>query len=244
VLSFRVTLDARFSSLRTEPAPTQPNRCLSPNPSLRLLKYGLEEFLEINISASAASMLRSMFRIATLQKVADRAARSATLVVLATALIPLLPILTAAPSTQVAELRGNVTECWAGKSRPVSGLRVYVLTMSESEHVRALLERMQGLSPSDSEFTEKFNQAFAELVSDLKSFHNPSGITKTDARGHFSIAKLRAGERYLVLAIDWDKGDSDELAYYRQLVTQDLPAGITDVPIYMGPGQQSDCGQH
>jgi hypothetical protein len=34
-----------------------------------------------------------------------------------------------------AEIRGQVTECWEGKPRPVADLRVFVLTMEESKKI-------------------------------------------------------------------------------------------------------------
>lgn len=116
--------------------------------------------------------------------------------------------------------------------------------MSESREVRALLDGMESLSSADAGYIEKLNEAFDQLVSDLKALHNPKGLTKTDARGYFSIEGLDAGQKYFVLAIDWDKGDSDDFAYYRHLITQELPPGTTVLSIYMGPGHESDCGKH
>jgi len=53
-------------------------------------------------------------------------------------------------SGEKAEIRGRVTECWEGRHRPVADLRVYVLTMEESEKIRGIVEKMTRLAHGDS----------------------------------------------------------------------------------------------
>jgi hypothetical protein len=112
--------------------------------------------------------------------------------------------------------------------------------MRESSKVRSILERMKQRLPSDStETAQEFASIFDELVTTLKSLGQFSGLTRTDNAGRFNMEQLRPGERYVVLAIDWDKGDSDEVAYYRHIQTEPLKEGSTVLGIHMGPGRKS-----
>jgi hypothetical protein len=52
---------------------------------------------------------------------------------------------------------------------------------------------------------------------------------------------LKPGETYVVVAVDWDKGDSDEIFYYRSQITEPLGKGVTTLTVYMGPGVAKDC---
>jgi hypothetical protein len=47
------------------------------------------------------------------------------------------------PQTSNSEIQGTITECWEGKQRPVSNLRVYVLAMEENSHILALLKNIE-----------------------------------------------------------------------------------------------------
>ena len=141
-----------------------------------------------------------------------------------------------------AQLRGTVTECWEGEPRAVPNLRIYVLSLQESSKVRSILERIRKTPPGHTtEGVQQFSKFFDELVASLKSLGRPAGLTRTDTTGRFTMGELKPGENYLVLAIDWERGDSDEVAYYRHFMTESLKAGVTKVSIYLGPGNKRDC---
>lgn len=80
-----------------------------------------------------------------------------------------------------------------------------------------------------------------ELVAALKTLGEPSGLTRTDKAGRFAVGQLKQGGKYVVIAIDWDKGDSDEIFYYRSQITRPLGKGVTRLTVYMGPGEEMDC---
>ncbi|HXY23017.1 MAG TPA: hypothetical protein VEI73_00070 [Candidatus Acidoferrum sp.] len=69
----------------------------------------------------------------------------------------------------------------------------------------------------------------------------PRGLVRTDEIGRFASPHLESKQTYLVLAIDWDKGDTDELAYYRYQQVELTTSGAHEIHIYMGPGKEVDC---
>jgi hypothetical protein len=74
-----------------------------------------------------------------------------------------------------------------------------------------------------------------------KTLGEPTGFARTDKAGRFEVRQLKQGEKYLVLAIDWDKDDSDEIFYYRSQLTGPLENGVTRLTVFMGPGEEKDC---
>jgi hypothetical protein len=147
---------------------------------------------------------------------------------------------------ETAEIRGRVTECWEGKHRPVADLRVYVLSMEESEKIRRVLEKMKQLPHGDSQesarqYVQSFSKLYDELIAETKAVGESKGLTRTSKDGQYASKNLRLGRKYLVLAIDWDRDDSDDIGYYSYSLTHGLQPGPTTLNIFMGPGKDSDC---
>jgi hypothetical protein len=145
-----------------------------------------------------------------------------------------------------AEIHGRATECWEGRHRPVADLRVYVLTLEESERVRAVLNKMKQLPHGDSpesaqHYVQEFNKLYDELIAETKALGEPKGLTRTDKDGKYAGKNLQAGKRYLVLAIDWERDDSEAIGYFDYSLTDSLRTGVTTLNVYMGPGMTSDC---
>lgn len=138
------------------------------------------------------------------------------------------------------EISGTVTDCWQGKRYPVRKLRIYVLTMQESERIRVILQGMKGLPPgADRKTTEQFSRAAEELVSATKSLKNQPKMTKTDESGKFAIRGIKTGRKYLVLAISWEV--EDEIAYFNYVITDSLKPTPLQLDFYMGPDEKVDC---
>src|SRR5262249_4140894 len=80
---------------------------------------------------------------------------------------------------------------------------------------------------------QAFLRLYDELVVDLKSLGETESLVRTGRDCHFSKQHLKMNQRYLVLAIDWDKGDTDELAYYRYSFAEPENAGTQRIQIYI-----------
>jgi hypothetical protein len=146
------------------------------------------------------------------------------------------------PLLSDSEIHGTVTECWEGNLRPVADLRVYVLATQENSHILALLKNIEQAPVGAAELQlNEYLKRCDELATALKALGEPSGLTRTDNAGRFAVKKLKQGEGYVVIAIDWDKGDSDEIFYYRSQLTGPLERGLTILTVYMGPGEAKDC---
>ncbi|SRR5882762_5453163 len=141
-------------------------------------------------------------------------------------------------------IQGTVTECWEGSIRTVPDIRVYVLDSLKSGEIRSKLEKMEQLPPAGTtDSVQEFARLYDDLVAGLKLL-DPTVLTRTDNKGKFLMDQLSSGNKYLVLAIDWDRGDADQVAYYRYVWTSELKPGTTSLRIYMGPGRRSDCGKN
>ena len=142
-----------------------------------------------------------------------------------------------------AEIRGEVTECWEGKPRPVADLRVYVLTMEESKKNRGILEEMKQLPHTDPQQNMRnFSKLYDDMIVEAKAIEGAKGLARTSKDGRYIRKNLRAGETYLILAIDWDRDDTDSIGFYNYFLADNLRSGVTTVNIYMGPEKDSDCG--
>ncbi len=123
-------------------------------------------------------------------------------------------------------------------------IRVYVLDSLKSGEIRSKLEKMEQLPPAGTtDSVQEFARLYDDLVAGLKLL-DPTVLTRTDNKGKFLMDQLSSGNKYLVLAIDWDRGDADQVAYYRYVWTSELKPGTTSLRIYMGPGRRSDCGKN
>jgi len=140
-----------------------------------------------------------------------------------------------------SEIQGTVTECWEGHARPVPGLRVYVLATQENSHILALLKNIEQAHVQDTEQLGEYLKRCDELVAALKGLGEPSSLTRTDKAGRFGAIQLKEGEKYVVIAIDWDKGDSEEIFYYRSQMTKALQKGVTYLTVFRGLGEAKDC---
>jgi len=123
----------------------------------------------------------------------------------------------------------------------VPGLRVYVLATQENSHILALLKNIEQAHVQDAEQLKEYLKRCDELVAALKSLGELSSLTRTDKAGRFGVIQLKEGKKYVVIAIDWDKGDSEEVFYYRSHVTEALHKGVTHLTVFMGPGDAKDC---
>jgi hypothetical protein len=138
------------------------------------------------------------------------------------------------------EIRGVVTDCWQGERYPVKNLRVYVLTIKKSERIRGVLQRIKNLPPgADRETVEQFSKLADELVEETKKLVGPAAMRKTNRNGEFWLSGIRAGQKYLVLAISWEK--EDEIAYFTYVITDILRSDLLDLKLYMGPNEKQDC---
>jgi hypothetical protein len=114
--------------------------------------------------------------------------------------------------------------------------------MEESSKVRDVLQKIESLPKHEGNVdVQAFLHLYDELVANLKSLGEPGGSVRTDQGGHFTAKNLRGKQKYLVLAIDWDRGDEDEVAYYRYQYIELPASGSRDVEIYMGRGKKTDC---
>jgi hypothetical protein len=142
-----------------------------------------------------------------------------------------------------AEIRGQVTECWEGKPRPVADLRVYVLTMEESKKIRGILEEMKQLPHTDpQQYMRNFSELYDDMIVEAKTIEGAKELPRTSKDGRYIRKNLRAGETYLVLAIDWDRDDSDSIGFYNYFLADNLQSGVTTLNIHMGPGKYNFCG--
>src|SRR5215467_63750 len=131
---------------------------------------------------------------------------------------------------------GSVTECWEGRPKPVADLRVYVLTMEGRNKLRDDLQKIEALtSRKAGGDMQAFVKLYDDLVKDLEALGELDGLTRTDKAGRFSVKHLKSKQEYLILAIDWDRGDTDEVAYYKYQFAELRLPGPYDVDLYMGP---------
>jgi hypothetical protein len=119
--------------------------------------------------------------------------------------------------------------------------------MEQSKKIRGVFEKMKQLPHGDSpesaqQYVHDFSKLYDELIAETKAIGESKGLTRTDKDGHYASKNLRVGGKYLVLAIDWDRDDSDDIGYYNYSLTDSLQSGVTTLNIYMGPGKDSDCG--
>lgn len=140
-----------------------------------------------------------------------------------------------------AEIRGRITECWEGKHRPVTDLRVYVLTMEESKKIRHILEEMKQLPHADPQ-QYVHSKLYDEMIAEAKALGEQKGKPRTTKDGSYNRKNLHAGVAYLVLAIDWDRDDSDNLGFFEYSLVDNLRPGVNTLNLYMGPGEDRDCG--
>jgi hypothetical protein len=118
--------------------------------------------------------------------------------------------------------------------------------MEESEKIRGIFEKMKQLPHGDGpertqQYVQEFNKLYDELIAETKALGEPKGLTRTDKDGKYVSNSLHAGKRYLVLAIDWERDDSDTIGFYNYSSTGSLRPGVATLNIYMGPGKDSDC---
>lgn len=157
-------------------------------------------------------------------------------------ILGLISLCTADGRTGQPAISGSVTECWEGHPRPVPNLRVYVLSMEQSSTIRESLKKLESLHSAKN--TEEFQanlRVYDDFVAVVKSLGEPEGLVRSDKSGLFSTRPLRTNEKYLVLAIDWDRGDTDDVSYYRYKFVDVKTAGIHGLNIFMGPGNEGDC---
>jgi hypothetical protein len=140
-----------------------------------------------------------------------------------------------------ATIRGAVTECREGKKRPVAGLSIYALQFTENSQVFSMLEKLRQFPIKTTKDNQEFIRLFEQLVNLLKPLQAGSSTARTDNFGEYTKINLKFGERYILIAIDGDKGDSDDLYYYRSLLTQPLQRKTTTQDFYMGPGRVENC---
>jgi len=119
--------------------------------------------------------------------------------------------------------------------------------MEESEKIRGVLRKMEQLPHGDcpecaQQYVKEFIKLYEELIAETKALGEPKGLTRSDKDGKYVGKSLHTGERYLVLAIDWERDDSsDTIGYYNYSLTDSLPPGVTTLNVYMGPGMDKDC---
>jgi hypothetical protein len=105
--------------------------------------------------------------------------------------------------------------------------------MEESEKIRGVLKTMEQLPHGDcpecaQQYVKEFIKLYEELIAETKALGEPRGLTRTDKDGKYIGKSLRTGERYLVLAIDWERDDSsDTIGYYNYSLTDSLLRGVT-----------------
>ena len=173
-----------------------------------------------------------------------RAKSSAILCLLALiVLAPSVPSLRGQDLRATASIQGVVTECWEGKRRPVPDVRVFVIDTSENPDILARLEKLEQIHVRTTEDMQEFFQAFDEIVVPLKRLDKDAPPARTDKKGQFAKHKLASARKYLIIAIDWDRGDADEDPYFRAIRIGPLKRSRVAVNIYMGPGTSSNCHQ-
>ena len=159
------------------------------------------------------------------------------------AMLAVCPI-SSTPQTGAAEasINGFITDCWEGHRITVANLRVYILGEDDSSKIRDDLQKLEN-PPRNGDIVDVqgYFRLYDQLVEDLKPIRDAQRLVRTDKHGHFSAKPLKIKQKYLVLAIDWDKGDMDELAYYRYKSVDIVKPGPQKVQIYMGPGEEADC---
>ncbi len=122
------------------------------------------------------------------------------------------------------------------------GLKVYVLETREHSQILSIVEKIQHFTPIDStESMQQFNGLFEQLIAALKMLDQDRVAVRTDSVGSYMTRPLRLGEKYILIAFDWDKGDSDENYYFRSTKTEPLHQKVTTHDFYMGPGKTEDC---
>jgi hypothetical protein len=162
---------------------------------------------------------------------------------MALAMLALAPS-SSTPRTEDAEasINGVITGCWEGHRITVANVRVYVLGEDESSQIRDDLQKLENPPRNgDTVDIHVYSRLYDQLVEDLKPVRDAQGLVRADKQGHFSAKPLKIKHKYLVLAIDWDKGDTDEMAYYRYKFVDIVEPGPQKVQIYVGPGEGADC---
>jgi hypothetical protein len=89
------------------------------------------------------------------------------------------------------------------------------------------------------EVMDRFFKLYEKLVETLKTLRPSISPTRTNEKGHFGFKELRAGQQYLILAINWEA--EDEASYFDYTLTEKLTAGMHNIRLYMTPQARSGC---
>lgn len=104
-------------------------------------------------------------------------------------------------------LVGRVMDCWAGQTRPIPNMRVYVLDKRRSIDLAKQIEVIDTLAaqrrerPADVALIQEAERKMEVFQETLTAKVNSRHYVLTDRKGNYRVRGLRRGVMYFVVAI-------------------------------------------